>query len=180
MTSSKAMTSSNLINAIAMETYGVSAALRRHGDILAKKAGQTQPRWQVLRAASDSTLSVPQIARRLGVTRQHVQRIADTLVAESLACYVVNPDHKTSSRLALTGRGRKVLEAITDNSAEYSRILASRLHGFDLSYLLASLKTLSSTLSALDSERDLSHPKSKTQPKYKKSNRLALQLARSS
>jgi DNA-binding MarR family transcriptional regulator len=168
MTSTKAMTSPDLVNAIAMETYGVGAAFRRHGNILAKKAGQTQPRWQVLRAASEGMLSVPQIARRLGVTRQHVQRIADALVAESLACYVVNPDHKTSSRLALTGKGRKSLEAIADNGAEYCRMLASRLHGFDLGYLLASLKTLSAALSSLDGERDLVHPKNRTRTSAKK------------
>ncbi len=168
------MTPSDLINAIAMETYGVSAAFRRHGEILAKRAGQTQARWQVLRAASASTLSVPQIARRLGVTRQHVQRIADALVAESLACYVVNPDHKTSSRLALTAKGRKALETITSNSVDYSRVLASRLLGFDLGYLLASLKTLSATLSSLDGERDLAHPRARSRPKAKKAAGLSL------
>jgi DNA-binding MarR family transcriptional regulator len=162
------MTASDLVNAIAVETYGVSAAFRRHGEILAKKAGQTQPRWQVLRAASNSTLSVPQIARRLGVTRQHVQRIADALVVESLACYVVNPDHKTSSRLALTTTGRKALETITSSSVDYSRALASRLPGFDLGYLLASMKTLSAALSALDGERDLAHPRARSRPKTRK------------
>lgn len=162
------MTLMEMINAVAMESYGVSAAFRRHGEVLAQKAGQTQPRWQVLRAASGGTLSVPQIARRLGVTRQHVQRIADALVAESLACYLVNPDHKTSNRLALTSGGRKALETITSNSAEYGRVLASRLHGFDLSYLLASLKTLSAALAGLDDERDLAHPKSKARQNAKR------------
>jgi DNA-binding MarR family transcriptional regulator len=162
------MTPSDLINAIAVESYGVSAAFRRHGDILAKKAGQTQARWQVLRVASGGALSVPQIARRLGVTRQHVQRVADALVAESLACFVVNPDHKTSSRLSLTVKGRRALETMANNSSDYARVLASRLHGFDLGYLLASLRTLSAALSVLSSERDLLHPKSKARPNVQK------------
>ena len=148
----------DLINAIAVEAYIVGAAFRRHGDALAKKAGQTQARWQVLRMASDGTLSVPQIARRIGVTRQNVQRIADALVRESLACFVLNPDHKSSSHVALTDRGRAVLAKITESTVGYRKGLASLLQGSDLGYVLASFRTLSAALAKLDGEPDLSSP----------------------
>jgi DNA-binding MarR family transcriptional regulator len=52
------------------------------------------------------------IARRLGITRQSVQRVADAIVAEGLATYEPNPDHQRSPLVILTGTGESVLDTI--------------------------------------------------------------------
>jgi DNA-binding MarR family transcriptional regulator len=52
---------------------------------------ETQARWQVMWIAGSGHLTVPSIARRLGITRQSVQRVADELVAEGLASFQPNP-----------------------------------------------------------------------------------------
>ena len=139
-----------ILDLVAVESYAVSAAFRRHGEALARHVGQTQARWQVMRVASAGALSVPQIARRLGVTRQNVQRIADALMAEQLAHQVINRDHKTSPHIVLTAKGREVLDALMESTADYRTALLPLLEQIDVANLLATLRSLSEALAAAD------------------------------
>ena len=75
------------------DVYEAAGALRRLGERTARAEGLTQARWQVLSVASEEALTVPQAARRLGVTRQNVQRVANDLVELGHAAYTANPDH---------------------------------------------------------------------------------------
>ena len=100
------------------EVFELAAALRRDGEAIAKLAGQTQARWQVMWIAASGRFSVAMIARRLGITRQSVQRVADAIVAEGLAGFEPNPDHQRSPLLILTPIGQKVLETINQASTE--------------------------------------------------------------
>jgi DNA-binding MarR family transcriptional regulator len=99
------------------DVFELAGLLRRSGEITAVAQGQTQARWQLLSVVCDEALTVPQAARRLGVTRQAIQRVANDLVGAGLAEFKANPDHRTSPLLALTGNGRDVLEAITERAA---------------------------------------------------------------
>ncbi len=82
------------------------------GDDLARPAGQTSARWQVLAGAEDGTRTVADVARLLGLARQSVQRVADLLEAEGLIAYADNPRHRRARLLSLTAAGRQVLEVI--------------------------------------------------------------------
>jgi len=57
--------------------------------------------------AADGAMTVPQIARLKGVTRQHIQLLADALAAAGLAAIKENPAHRRSSLIALTDKGRR-------------------------------------------------------------------------
>jgi DNA-binding MarR family transcriptional regulator len=142
----------DLIDLLAVESYAVSAAFRRHGDALAVPTGQSQARWQVLRVASTGTFTVPQIARRLGVSRQNVQRIANALVAEALARYADNPDHKSSPHLVLAAAGRTVLRKLSDSIRDYRVLLAAECGEIDLAKLLRQMKVLSTALTKIDDD----------------------------
>lgn len=100
------------------DVFELAAALRRDGETIAKLAGQTQARWQVMWTAASGRLSVAMIARRLGITRQSVQRVADAIVAEGLASFEPNPDHQRSPLLILTPAGQKVLDTINRRSRQ--------------------------------------------------------------
>lgn len=79
---------------------------------VARAAGLTPASWAVLRAAADGVPTVPQVARRLGLSRQSVQRVADRLAESSHLRFVRNPDHRRSLRLQLTETGRAALGAL--------------------------------------------------------------------
>jgi DNA-binding MarR family transcriptional regulator len=125
------------------DIYELAGRLRARGDAIAATVGQTQARWQVLSAASSEPhLSVPQIARRLGVTRQAVQRIADLLVADGIASFVDNPDHRASPHLALTRAGQETLARLTKVARAGHQELAAKLDGIDMAALHRDLRAL--------------------------------------
>jgi DNA-binding MarR family transcriptional regulator len=100
------------------DVFELAGALRRDGEAIAKLAGQTQARWQVMWIAATGQLTVAMIARRLGLARQSVQRVADEIVAQGLASFEPNPDHQRSPLLILTSAGQAVLDAINDRSRQ--------------------------------------------------------------
>jgi DNA-binding MarR family transcriptional regulator len=89
----------------------VNRLLRGAGERLAAAAGQTHARRMVLQAAAGG-VTVAEIARALGLVRQSVQRTANELVADGLATYAENPQHKRAKLLCVTPSGQAVLTQI--------------------------------------------------------------------
>ena len=67
--------------------------LAEAGDELARPAGQTSARWQVLAAIEAGPATVADIARTLTLARQSVQRVADALAEGGIVEYLDNPRH---------------------------------------------------------------------------------------
>jgi DNA-binding MarR family transcriptional regulator len=124
------------------DIFELAGRFRHDGEAIARTVGQTQARWQVMSAASADPRTVPQIARRLGVSRQNVQRIADLLVADGAATFEPNPDHKGSPFLVLTRRGQSALADITRAAAASHARIARRLGDADLAPLHKTLRRL--------------------------------------
>ncbi|MCB5163986.1 MarR family transcriptional regulator [Streptomyces bambusae] len=124
------------------DVYEAAGALRRSGEALAAAEGQTQARWQLLSVVSEEALPVARAARRLGVARQGVQRIANELVGEGLAEFRENPDHRTSALLALTPAGQEALAAITARAEAAHRVIGAGLADADLAAVRELLRRL--------------------------------------
>ena len=60
----------------------------------------------------DGELSVPEIAERYQVSRQHVQVTVNGLLLAGILAARVNPRHKRSPLIGLTSKGRGVFKAI--------------------------------------------------------------------
>ncbi len=88
------------------DLYQAAGLSRRVGERIANSEGQSQARWQLLSVLSDGPRTVSQAARRLGIARQAVQRVAGELAREGLLAASDNPDHRTSPLFALTALGR--------------------------------------------------------------------------
>ncbi|MGE3936328.1 MAG: MarR family winged helix-turn-helix transcriptional regulator [Rhodospirillaceae bacterium] len=146
---SGAHTKADLVPLIVADVFELAGAFRAHGDRIAATVGQTQARWQVLSAASDAPRTVPQIARRLGVTRQGVQRLADALVADGAAAYRPNPDHRGSPHLVLTEPGRTALARLTEAAGRYHAAVAAPLDAETLRAVRDGLRRLIGTLDRL-------------------------------
>jgi DNA-binding MarR family transcriptional regulator len=102
------------------------------GDALARPAGQTSARWQVMAAIEDGPATVAQIARRLHLTRQSVQRVADLLETDGVAAYEDNPGHRRAKLLRLTGKGTAALTAIQAAQREWANSLGAEIGERDL------------------------------------------------
>lgn len=110
----------------------LASHLTTAGDALAKPAGQTSARWQVLAAASHASMPVAEIGRVLGLARQGVQRIADVLETEGLVRYEDNPAHQRAKLLVLTDQGQAVLHDIQTRQAAWADALGAEIGQEDL------------------------------------------------
>jgi DNA-binding MarR family transcriptional regulator len=79
------------------------------GDAFTAPLGLSSARFQVLGAVALSAepLSVPAVARAMGLTRQGVQKQVDQLAAQGLVVLEANPAHRRSPWVRLTPAGRK-------------------------------------------------------------------------
>ena len=71
-----------LLTEIILETFKLNGLLVSAGDQLTKELGITSARWKVLGALSNEAraLTVPEIARKMGQSRQAVQRLTNEMV----------------------------------------------------------------------------------------------------
>jgi DNA-binding MarR family transcriptional regulator len=135
---------------IILSTFRVNGLLLAAGDRLSADEGLTSARWQVLGAVAlaERSLTVPQIARRMGLTRQSVHATARRLVAEGLVEWAPNPDHSRSRLLRLTDLGRAKYSAIDGRQAAWVDRLAD---GIDRSSLETTARVLDELSTRLDS-----------------------------
>jgi DNA-binding MarR family transcriptional regulator len=90
----------------------LNGILAAEGEALARPAGQTTARWQVLAMVENGPHTVARIAKTLGLARQSVQRVADALETAGLVRYVDNPNHRRAHLVTLTEEGRTALASI--------------------------------------------------------------------
>jgi DNA-binding MarR family transcriptional regulator len=86
--------------------------------------------------------TVPDLARRKGVTRQHIQVLANELEAAKLVETLPNPAHQRSPLLEVTGSGRRMFETIRARERRILALVASKIGQRDLHEVLAVLRVL--------------------------------------
>ncbi len=143
----------NALTELVLEVFRVNGRLLAAGDRMARPAGQTSARWQVLGAVDREPRTVSQIARMMGLTRQSVQRTADRLHAEGLVAHTDNPAHRRAKLVTLTARGRRVLDAITQQQIAWANRLGARIGAAELGQALRVLQAFREDL-----ERGDRHP----------------------
>jgi DNA-binding MarR family transcriptional regulator len=99
-------------NEVLEKVLHLNGSFTKAGEALTRPTGQSLARWVVLAQCRDAAAPVSEIARRLRLARQSVQRIADVLVEDGLCVYRDNPQHQRAKLLELTDPGRSTLEAI--------------------------------------------------------------------
>ena len=133
-----------LLTEIILETFKLNGLLVAEGDQLVGAVGLTSARWKVLGALSsrEEPLTVPDIARAMGQSRQAVQRITNELVEEGLLETQVNPRHQRAKLLALTEIGKQAYQQAMEKQTPWVNSLASELQEADLELTSSVLKQL--------------------------------------
>ena len=119
---------------VILATFRANGLLLAAGDLLSADEGLTSARWQVLGAVAlgERPLTVPQIARRMGLTRQTVHVTVRRLVGDGLLELAPNTDHRRSQLVCLTERGRAAYAAMDARQAEWVNRIADGIDGADL------------------------------------------------
>ncbi|NEJ69417.1 MarR family transcriptional regulator [Rhizobium phaseoli] len=144
----------NAFSAFAITALRLAGHLTAAGDHLAKPAGQTSARWQVLAAARRGDMSVAQIARALGLARQGVQRLADVLEKEGLIAYADNPQHQRAKLVRLTAEGAARLGLIEAAQAGWADGLGAAFTATELDAARAVMARVMEMLEAVEASRD--------------------------
>ncbi len=133
-------------SALVVQVLQTAGALETAGNDLARPAGQSTARWQVLAAVEEQPATVAAVARVLALARQSVQRVADSLAADGLVRYVDNPAHQRAKLLELTHSGAQTLRAIQTRQAQWAERCAA---GLDPATLEVARRTLQEVLSRI-------------------------------
>ncbi len=138
--------------ALIAQTYEVAGLSRRLSDRDATAEDATTAQWHVLSVLSGGPATVPQVARRLGQTRQSVQRVADDLRARGDVATTANPDHTRSRLLAISEAGAARLDRLWDRSrpARAALLAGAGITGADLDRAAATLAALAAALRAAE------------------------------
>lgn len=133
-----------------LEVFRLNGLLVTYGDALSAPFGLTSARWKVMGAIAleGRPITVAQIARRMGLTRQAVQRLADELVGDGLLRRLDNPDHRRAPLIGLTEAGAAGYTAVSGAYAEASERLAAGLAVADLETALSTARRLVARLSS--------------------------------
>ena len=101
----------NEVQELAHAVFAMNGRLVSAGNQLVEHLGLTSALWQVLAALhyADEMLPAAAIARRMGLTRQGVQRVLDILEEKDLIEFRENPHHQRAKLVSLTAKGKKAI-----------------------------------------------------------------------
>ena len=99
----------------------------------------------------DAALTVPEIARRYQVSRQHVQVTINGLLDKGLVRSSVNPQHKRSALMQLTDAGRETFASIR---ATETRVIEELFSNVEIADVATTKRTLETLLGRLNEEKD--------------------------
>ena len=122
---------------IVLRTFELNGLFLSASERLAKPAGLTPARWQILGAVLAEPLTVSAIARGMGLARQSVQRIADALVEDGLARTLDNPAHRRARLLEPTEEGWARIAVLHETQPLWTRRVAEGIDGEQLRGALA-------------------------------------------
>ena len=86
--------------------------------------------------------TIPQMARARPVTRQLIQNLVTSLIADGLAEYIPNPIHKRSHLVTLTEEGKKTVGSMTEKELEYLSGLRPAVSKEDLAQAMETMKEI--------------------------------------
>lgn len=119
---------------LTLSVFRLNGALVHWGDAFAAPEGLTSARWQMLGALAlaGRPLTTPQVAARMGVTRQGAQKQLNLLAEAGLVEPRDNPRHKRSPLFALTPHGQEVFASVDERWHRHVTQLAAAFSTGDL------------------------------------------------
>lgn len=104
---------------VVLAIFKVSGLLNTEGDRMSEEFGLSSARWKIMGAIekSDVRLTVPEIGRAMGQSRQASQRIVDVMAKDGLVEFIDNPSHKRAKHVTLTAEGKRIYDFLDNKQA---------------------------------------------------------------
>lgn len=132
------------LTSLILETFRLNGTLLAAGNQLTKPFELTSARWQIMGPIYDmeEPMTVAQIARRMGLARQGVQRIVNDLKSLEMVVLLNNIDHKRAPLISLSEVGRNVMIKVNKAQAEWVNNLAKDFSEAEIKLALKVLETV--------------------------------------
>lgn len=134
---------------VILATFRLNGRLMEAAQGMAAEGDLTAAWWQVIGGVLDEPRTVAEIARRMGVTRQGVQRTADLLTQRGLTEYRPNPAHRRAKLLACTEAGYWAVRRISLAQHPWADRVGTAVGAEELRDALATMQRL---IAVLESE----------------------------
>ena len=133
---------------IVVESFKLTGLLTTEGDRLSAPLGLSSARWKILGALarSESPLTVSQIARTMGQSRQAVQTLVNAMSGAGLVSFQDNPNHRRAKLVVLSTDGQDRYRRMEELQIPWANHCSAELSIDDLAVTLRTLKSLSSML----------------------------------
>jgi len=142
----------------ALSVFQLHGLLMRNGERITRSLGQSSAKWQVLGRAGHGPQSVAQMARDMGLARQSVQRVADTLEQNGLVAFRDSPTDQRTFLVEITDQGRGVLSKIYEKNRAWAQRLLQKVPPETLTEASSELERLARVLEELEKEEEQQQP----------------------
>ena len=134
----------SLMTDIILDTFKLNGLLVVEGDLLISDLGLTSARWKVLGALSNGleAMTVSDIARMMGQSRQAVQRLSNEMLKDGLLEAQINPKHQRAKLMKLTEKGIQAYEQAMQKQVPWVNRIAGDFEEKDLELASSILEKL--------------------------------------
>ena len=103
--------------------------------------GITNARWQTLSElrALEKPVTVSELARHMGLTRQAVQRLADDMASDGLVEFAANPGNSRAMHLLLEEAGKIAYDEALEREWQWTNAIAE---DFDMEQIMCAVTLL--------------------------------------
>ena len=137
------------------ETIATFFRLRAMGQQIGAVTPNGSGYWGLMRSLKqEGAQTVPQLARSRPVSRQHIQKLANNMIAEGVIELVHNPAHKRSKLLRLTSKGETVFQELNQQIAKVAINLAEDMDVQELQIAVKVLKQIREKLKDIPSDSE--------------------------
>jgi DNA-binding MarR family transcriptional regulator len=132
---------SNALTDLIRTVLRMNATVQKSGTRLMRGTGMTNARWQTMSdlSALEKPVTVSELARYMGLTRQAIQRLTDDMASDGLVEFVPNPGDARAMHLLLTEAGKVAYDEALEREWQWTNAIAE---GFDTEQLAAAVALL--------------------------------------
>jgi DNA-binding MarR family transcriptional regulator len=109
---SAAPTTEDAFQDVLLALFQLHGQVLQAADVMSDEFDLTGARWQVMKVVARQPMTASQIARRLGLQRQSVQRTVDSVREQGLVEVQPNVDHLRAGLIVPSDEGKRILAAL--------------------------------------------------------------------
>jgi DNA-binding MarR family transcriptional regulator len=132
---------SNAVTDLIRAVLRMNATVQKSGTRLMRGTGITNTRWQTLSdlVALEKPVTVSELSRYMGLTRQAIQRLADDMVSDGLVEFAENPGDARAMHLLLTKAGKAAYDDALEREWQWTNAIAEDFDAEQITHSVALL-----------------------------------------